>query len=140
MRAQLGHLVAERQHDRDGAQRAEDPADSQGVADRLAQAVGGRDLEVEQGGRVAADLDHVDHVVGAVERAAAVEMGLDARLCAERRGGVAGHRLGDREPLGIDVVKRDLAVAQLGEREDVAQQVLGELDASRTHEDDSWHD
>ena len=140
MRAQLGHLVAEREHDRGRAQRPEDAADAQGVADRLAQAVGGGDLEVEQGGRVAADLDHVDHVVGAVQRPAAVEMGLDARLGAEHAGRVAGHRLGDGQPVGVDVVKRDLAVAQLGEREDVSQQVLGELDASRTHEDDSWHD
>ena len=118
-------------HDRDRAQGAEDAADPERVADRLAQAVGRGDLEVEQGGRVAADLDHVDHVIGAGEGAATVEVGLDPRRGPERAGRVAGHRLAHRQTLRVDVVQRDLGVVQLGEREDVAEQVLRELDTAR---------
>ena len=64
------HIVE--QH-RDRAQPAHDAADAERVGDRLAQAELLRDLEVDHGARlVAADLDHVDRVVGAVERGAAV--------------------------------------------------------------------
>src|SRR5665811_710824 len=69
--AQLGHVVGDAEHDRDGAQGAEHGAHPRGVGDRLAQAVLLRDLEVEQRRRVAADLDHIDGEVGAVEGAAA---------------------------------------------------------------------
>ena len=58
---------------RDGAQAAHDAADAERVGDRLAQAEPLRHLEVGHGARlVAADLDHVDRVVGAVERGAPV--------------------------------------------------------------------
>ena len=84
--ADLGHVVADAEHHRRGAQRADDAADAERVADRLADAVAGRDLVVAHGRRVAADLDAVDHVVGAVERLAAVEGRRDPRLRAERLG------------------------------------------------------
>ena len=67
-RAELRHLAPEREHVVGGAERAEDAADPERVRDRLAQTVPRRDLEVEQRRRMASDLHHVDHVVGAVER------------------------------------------------------------------------
>ena len=73
-RAELGQLVPEREHVLGGAQRAEDAADPERVGDRLAHAVAGGDLEVAQRRRVAADLHHVQHEVGAVDRRAPVEM------------------------------------------------------------------
>ena len=86
---------ADPEHHRDRAQRAEDAADPERVADRLAQAVGGGDLEVEQRRRVAADLDHVDHVVGARRARARRSRWASMRgAAAERAGRVAGHRLG----------------------------------------------
>ena len=77
--AELGHVGGDALHHRDGAQRAEDAADAQRVADRLPQAVPARDLEVDQRGGIAADLDHVDHVIDAVERGSPVEVRLHCR-------------------------------------------------------------
>ena len=92
---------------------AEDAADAERVGDRLPQAVAGRDLEVEQRRRVTADLDHVEHVVGSLERRAPIEVRADRRRGAALAGDVARHRLGGREPVGVDVVQRDLGVAEL---------------------------
>ena len=89
---------------------------------------------------VAAHLDHVDGVVGAVERRAAVGGGLDRG--AERRAASAtlvGDDLRGVEALGVDVEERDGRVGQLGIAEDVAEQVLGEHGAARTDEGDLWH-
>ena len=73
-RTELGHLAPEREHVLRGAQRAEDAADAERVADRLAKPVARRELEVAQRRLVAADLDHVEHEVGAVDRGAAIEV------------------------------------------------------------------
>ena len=82
VRADLGHVVADAEHHRGGAQRADDAADAERVADRLAHAVAGRDLEVAHGRRVAADLDAVDDVVGAVERRRRSRDARHPRRCA----------------------------------------------------------
>ena len=66
--------MPEREHVVGGAQRAEDAADPERVGDRLPQAVARRDLEVAQRRLVAADLHHVEHEVGAVDRGAPVEV------------------------------------------------------------------
>ena len=56
---------------------------------------------------VAADLDHADGVVGAVERRAAVGGRLDRRRWrAERVGHPAGDDLRGAQPLGVDVEQR----------------------------------
>src|SRR5207244_319784 len=102
--------------------------------DRLTEAVARRNLEVEQRRLVAADLDHVQHEVRAVDRLAPVEVRGDPRRGAALRGDVAGHRLGGREPVGVDVVERDLDVVQLGEVEEVSEQVARELDAAGAYE------
>src|SRR2546430_16336612 len=49
---------------------------------------------------------------------------------------VTRHRLGGREPVRVDVVQRDLDVVELGEEEDVAEQVLREDDAAGADERD----
>ena len=58
---------------------------------------------------------------------------------AELLGGPARHRLGGLEPLGVDVVQRDLDVAELVKREQVAEQVARELDAAGADEGDAGH-
>ena len=58
---------------------------------------------------------------------------------AERIGGPARHPLGRGEPVRVDVVEHDLRVAKLRVREEVAEQVAGELDAAGTDEHDPRH-
>ena len=110
------------------------PPIAERVADRLAQAVPRRDLEIAERRRVHADLHHVDHVVRPLERGAPVEGGGDRRRGAD--GGVrpACDCLGHLQPLGVDVVERDFHIRELGEGENVTEQVLRELDTAGAHE------
>ena len=139
-RAQLGHVVADREHHRRRAQRADDAADAERVADRLADAVAGRDLVVAHRRRVAAHLHAVDDVVGAVERLAAIERRGHARVRAERLRDAARRsaRPCPRRSESMSWSAISLS-ARLGEREDVAEQVAGELDAARADERDLGH-
>ena len=95
-----------------------------------------RQLEVEQRRLVTADLHHVDHVIRAFERGAAVECRGDACRGAERIRGPTADGGAGFEPLRIDVVEDDLAGRKLGEREDVAEEVLREFDAAGADEHD----
>ena len=131
------HIVE--QH-RDRAQAAHDAADAERVGDRLAQAELLRDLEVGDRARlVAADLDHVDRVVGAVERGAPVGGRDDLGGRVERVGDPPGDELRRREPLGVDVEQRDLGAGELLVAEDVAEQVAGEHRAAGADERDLGH-
>ena len=85
---------------------------------------------------MAADLHHVDDVVGLVECGAAVGVRRDPRRRPSLARDVACHRFGSGEPVGVDVVERDLDAVQLGKLEDVAEQVLREDDAARADERD----
>ena len=111
------------------------------VADRLAQAEALGDLEVDhRGGPVAADLERRDDVVGAVERRAAVERGLDVGA----RPGGARHRahggLGGLQALGVDVHQREgRRVGQLGAAQDVAHEVAREDRRAGADEGDPRH-
>ena len=118
------------------SQRPEDPADAERVGDRLAKPEARRDLEVDQRGPVAPDLDHVEHVVGPLERRAPIEVRADRRRGATLAGDARRHRLGGREPIRVDVVERDLGLAELGVLEDVPEQVLREDDAAGADERD----
>src|SRR5207248_3378931 len=77
--------------------------------------------------------------VAAVDRFAAVEVRRDRRrgaALARRRG---GHRLRGAQPVLVDVVQRDLEAVQLGEGEEVAEQVAREDDAARADEGNARH-
>ena len=66
--ADLLHIAGEIEHDRKGAQDAEDAADADGVGDGLTQTILFGDLEVGDGaGVVAADLYGVDDEIGAAQ-------------------------------------------------------------------------
>ena len=73
VRADLRHVRGDAGEHGEGPQAPEDAADADGVGDGLVQPVAGRDVEVAHGGVVHPHLDHVDDVVGAVERRAAVD-------------------------------------------------------------------
>ena len=111
-RTDLRHVVADGEHHRRRAQRADDAADAERVADRLADAVAGGDLVVAHGRRVPAHLDAVDHVVGALERLTAVERGRHLRLRAEHPGHPERELLRRAQALRIDVVQGDLALGE----------------------------
>ena len=121
---------------REGPQAAEDAADADGVADGLVQAVLLRNVEVAHRRVVHADLDDVDDVVGTVEGPATVGGGHHLRLRARRAGGGVGDRLGGLQALGVDVVQHHAHRTEFGEREDVAEQLAGELDAACADDDD----
>jgi hypothetical protein len=136
VRAQFGHVRGDSGQDGERAQAPEDAPDADRVADRLAQAEPGRDLEVDAGGRVHADLDRVDHEVGAVEGGPPVERRDHRRTHPVGVGDAARERGGGGEPRRIDVVQDDAGAGQLGEAEDVGQQLAGEDDAARAEEND----
>ena len=106
------------------------------VADGLVQPVACRYLEVAHGGLVHADRDDVDDVVRSVECAAAIVGGDDLGFDACRAGGGAGDGLRRLQPFDVDVVQHHAGRAQLGERQYVAEQLAGELDAARADDDD----
>ena len=138
--ATLDHLVGHLDHDGDRAEAAHDPADADRVADRLAQPVLPRHVEVGPRRRVAADLDLVDQVVGAVERRCPRLVGrhvvpgvrsLDELPCREERV---------RETLVVDVVEGDLERSvQLVVRAQVREDAPRELDAARADDRDLRH-
>jgi len=67
------------------------------------------------------DLNDVDDVVGAVERAATVGGGDHLRLGTGRAGGGTGDRLRGLQTFGIDVVQHNANRAELRERQDVTE-------------------
>jgi hypothetical protein len=67
-RAQFLHVLHDRLQDWEGAHRTEDAARPQRVADALFDAVPLGDGDVLLVGVETANLDHVHHVVGALER------------------------------------------------------------------------
>src|SRR6185437_13862774 len=111
-------------------QAAEDAADTDRVTDRLAQPELGRDVEVEPGRVVPADLDLVDHVLGTLDRRSAVERGGDRDAGTGLVDDPVDQPLGEGESLGADVVQRQVELpAQLGESAQVSCDIPGELDA-----------
>ena len=113
------------------------PANPERVCDRLAYSVALRDIEVLQRRLVATDLHHVEHVVGALERCRAIEVGRDAGGRTKLPCCCSRYCLGRVEAVGVDVVQCDLDRLQLREREDVAEQMAGEDDAAGSHERDA---
>src|SRR6185312_392057 len=103
LRRHLGEVLADPDGHRQGAQATGDPADADGVTDRLAYAEAGRDVEVGPGGRVAPDLDRVDDVVGSVDRGEPVQAGGDAGARAGLVTDPAGKGFRVAEAGGIDV-------------------------------------
>jgi hypothetical protein len=136
VRADLEHVAGQVTEEGEGAQATEHAADAEGVRDRLPDAEPFRDVEVGERGRVPADRHGVDHEVRAVERGAAV----GARDHLGRRAvlpdGGPGDRLGQGEPTRVEVVQHDPGGGQGGFRQQVAEQLPGELDRAGADETD----
>ncbi len=138
---QFVEVVADAQHDGDGAEPAEDATDPEGVGDRLAEPVLLRDLEVRAGCPVPADLDLVDDVVGALHGGPALRAGLHPVSGAGSPHDGRGGARRVRETLRVDVVQGDGHQApELRERAQIGHHVAGELHAARTDDRDSDHE
>ena len=138
------HLVREIEHHRQRAQGAEDAADAEGVGDGLAQSVFFRNFEIDDGARVIpADLDRVDDVIRPLQRFASVGgaeiAGDPGPVLVDVAVQRVQHLLGFAQAAGVDVVEGDVGVAQRFGEHGVAQHILGEHRAPRTHERDLRH-
>ena len=114
------HVRGDRVERRKRAQRSEDPADTEGVGDRLPDAVPCRYLEVDPSRCQAAHLNHVDHEVGTVERLGPIKV--RRRRSASRSaapGSGCAIPCSRREALGVDVVEPDRQRTQIVVPEEV---------------------
>src|SRR5450759_3501654 len=135
-----GQVFADLGQHRDRPQAAEDAADADGVRDGLADAVPRGDVEVRAGRTVSADLDLVHHIVRALDCREPVDAGGDLRARIALDADPLGHRVGVTQPLGVDVVQRQLEIpVQLAEAAQVCDDVTGELDASGPDEGNFNH-
>ncbi len=96
-------------------------------------------VEVGERRGVPADVDRVDHEVGAGQRLAAVGGRAYDGLAAVVAQRDVRELLGQGEPLGVDVVHHQLEAREVVEGEQVAQQLTGELGGAGPHEDDGRH-
>src|SRR5918994_4031806 len=118
---EFAHLGGEVEKEGDGTQTAENAAYTHRVGDRLLETVLFGDLEVEEGGLVHPDLDHVHDEVGSFERPSPVEMFLDFGSCAELIRGPAGHHASGLQTLWVYIVQGDGGSVQLGKAQGVCQ-------------------
>ena len=88
-------------------QRAQHAAGADAVADRLADAVATRDLDVVLHAVEAADREARDHEVGARERPLAVELGGRREADAAAARDLAAELLHQLQALGVEVVQHD---------------------------------
>ena len=141
--ADLFHVARKVEHHGDGAQRAEDAADAQGIGDGLSQAVFFRHFKVDDGaGIVEPHLNGVDDVIRAAQRVLAVlhaQVCFDAHLVSVVAVDVFQHHPGILQALRIDVVKRNGALGQRGGHHGIAQHVLGKHRAARPHKGNLRH-
>ena len=141
IRAELLHVAAEREQDRNRAKPAHDAADAERVGDRLPQAELLRYLEVDDCSRpVTADLEHRHDVVRSVDRLALVERRPDPGLRPELLHETTGDDVRGLEAVLVDVHEDELRrVAQRRVGEDVRHQVLREHGRAGPDESDRRH-
>ena len=139
-RTAFGHLVRHLDHNGDCAKASHDSADADRVRDRLAQSILLRDLEIREGCLVPPDLDLVDDVVGTVERRSGRLVRGHQVPGLRSLDLVSGGALRVREPLGVDVVQRDVEGAvELLVGAEVGDDASGELDAPCPQDGDIRH-
>ena len=97
---------------RHAAQRAQDAAGTDAVADGLTDAVPLRDLDVVLHRIEAADRERGDDEVGAVERPAPVAFGLHGHRDAAPAGDLGAEILHELHALGVEIVQHDVRVVQ----------------------------
>ena len=134
------HVLRQVVQEAEGPQAAEHAADPERVGDGLAQPEAGRDLEVGQRRRVAADVDRVDDEVGPRHRRRPVERGRGsspAGCAAPPRSGPAPRPARARR--GSMSCMTSVRRAEVVEGQQVAQQLAGELRRTGTDEADGSH-
>ena len=122
-----------------GAQRLEDSAGADGVADTLFDPVFHGDLVVELDGLEAVDLDEVDDVVGAPHHLAPFRGGFHRPALAGEGDDLLGELMGHLQTHGVDVDQCEASAIQIGDQQDVHHQLPGEDCASRAHQCDFRH-
>jgi hypothetical protein len=122
-----------------GAQRLEDSAGPDGVADTLLDPVFHGDLMVELDCLQTIDLDEVDDVVGAAHHLAAVGGGFHRPALASESDDLLGQLMGHLQAQRVDVDQCKATAIQVGDEQDVHHQLTGEDSASRAHQSDSCH-
>ena len=120
---------------------AHDSADSDGVCDRLLEAVSLGDLEVQDCCRFkTADLEHRDDEIGTFDGTSEIRRCHDLGARTSRLDQPMADDLRSAQSIGIDVVESDVeVVAQVGVREQVAHQIAREHRAPRPDECDCGH-
>ena len=95
IRADSFHVFADVEKDGDGAQSAHDASDAERISDGLFDPIFFGNLKVDDGaGFIAANLEHADGIVCAIEGGAAVERGFDLRFGTEEICNFVCHDLG----------------------------------------------
>src|SRR5262249_37488124 len=139
VRADLLHVVTHVEHDRDGAQSAEDAANTECISNGLLQAITFWDLEVDQCRWVAADLDHIDGVVGSFQGSSAILRSTNLWMRAKYLCYLARHDLGDVQAFGINVHQGNFRPGKFWKQEDVSEQVQCEDNAAGADKSNLWH-
>ena len=131
------HVLAQVDQNGDRTHRPHDSTNAKGVCDGLAQTVALGDLKIGNRARaIAADLDHVDRVGSAFERARAIGRHFDGARSPKSLGDPPRNDFGCLETILIDVIQADLRVDELGKGEGVSNKILCENGASSSDECD----
>ena len=132
------HIVGKVLKNRDGAQCAEDAADSEGVGNGLAKTILLGHLKIGNGaGLIKADLNGINYKISAAQCITAV---FDAKILADFGTSVVdifvkghNHGVGFLKTVGVDVVKRIFKIRERITHHGVTDDIFGKYGASRTH-------
>src|SRR5581483_7894327 len=122
-----------------GAQRLEDAARADRVADALVDAVLHWDVVVGADIAQTGDLDRVDDVVGAGQDVGAVRRRLDLPALARERDQLLGDVAREGQAGRVDVDQGECAALEAVDGEDVGDDLAGEDGAAGADHRDFWH-
>src|SRR6516165_912548 len=112
------HFPAHGNQNRHRTQGAHDPSNPQRICNGLPQAIFFGNLKISDGARtIATDLDHVDSVGSAIDRAPTIGSYLDFRNNLQLVSDSLSNYFGCPEPFCVDVEKTDLGICQLRKRQ-----------------------
>lgn len=139
VRSQFIHLRRQFQEHRNGAERAEDTARSQGVTDTLLDAISSRNLNVVFVGFQAALLEGCDDVVGISNCLCAIGGSLNTRGQLPFVHDGLNNSLGLFQSLRIDIHEHDGAILQSRRQENVVTKIMSKDKAASPDERDFGH-
>ncbi len=138
VRADFFHIVGEILEDGNSAQGSKNSADAVRIRDSLAKSVFFRHFEIDYRARIVeTDLNGVYNKISPAKCIFAL---LNAEIFADRRAVLVyipierrDHEIRLFESLGVDVIQRDIALAQSGSEHNIAKDILCKHGASGTH-------